>query len=105
VALAMIEAAWPPATVREICGRAQWEGASGVGRRLGQVTATRLVAAGELVVLDVAMHARATAPRRGRPARVVAARERLRQAEPAAQERGAAEALCEAWGIRAMGSR
>ncbi len=74
IAVAMIKAAWPPAPVRDVCARAQ------VGWQAGARTASRLVDAGELVVLGTLPP---TPGRAGRPAAVVAARAALQaQGEP-----------------------
>lgn len=70
VARAMLQAAWPPARVTQVCERAQ------VGYGVGRYTATRLVQAGELVVVSVPPPAQGTL---GRPAAVVASREALMQ--------------------------
>lgn len=70
VAQAMLLAAWPPARVAHVCERAQ------VGYGVGRYTASRLVQAGELVVLAVEPPAPG---RTGRPAAVVASREALKQ--------------------------
>jgi hypothetical protein len=70
VAVAMLQAAWPPAPVTHLCERAQ------IGYGVGRYTASRLVQAGELVVLAVEPP---VPGRTGRPAAVVASREALRQ--------------------------
>lgn len=70
VAQAMLQAAWPPARVTHVCERAQ------VGYGVGRYTASRLVQAGELVVLAVEPPAQG---RTGRPAAVVASRQALQQ--------------------------
>lgn len=75
IAQAMMEAAWPPAPVAELCQRAL------VSSRAGRYTASRLIGAGELVVLEAPVPVATgglSAPRpRGRPASVVASREAL----------------------------
>lgn len=68
IAQALIGAAWPPAPVRVVCERAN------VGLRVGRPTASRLLQAGELVVLG---HMPATAGRAGRPPALVASRHAL----------------------------
>lgn len=70
VAQAMLQAAWPPARVAHVCERAQ------VGYGVGRYTASRLVQAGELVVLAVEPPAPGA---KGRPAAVVASRQALQQ--------------------------
>lgn len=76
VAQAMLRAAWPPARVAHVCERAQ------VGYGVGRYTASRLVQAGELVVLAVEPPA---AGAKGRPAAVVASRQALQASAGEAQ--------------------
>lgn len=73
VAQAMLQSAWPPARVADVCERAQ------VGYGVGRYTASRLVQAGELVVLAVEPP---PPGRTGRPAAVVASRHALQQRAP-----------------------
>lgn len=75
VAQAMLQAAWPPAHVAHVCERAQ------VGYGVGRYTASRLVQAGELVVLAVDPQP----GRPGRPPAVVASREALQRQQARAE--------------------